>query len=208
MQMCFLVLVLTVQGPAPLSADRLADVYFLFVEGRSLAEDGNLAGGRRQVQAGARRCRRSPRKFARNWPGCTPQQNDLAEAEAEAGRALATEPTNRSAHRLLGLIQASRARARGSGDRSARSSTRPSVTWSRRVWDPCAILPSCSRSASYMSERPGTREGDLHTAAVPDRSPRLSAGDDVAGAGLPRLGPAGCRAGADRRRWRCRGELC
>ena len=104
------VLALTIQaGPAagPVSAERLAEVYFLYVEGRSLAEGDNLPGAIAKYRQ-ALEVMPQAAEIRAELAGVHAQQGDLAQAETEATRALAIEPTNRSAHRLLGLIVASR----------------------------------------------------------------------------------------------------
>jgi tetratricopeptide (TPR) repeat protein len=104
------VLALTIQaGPpaAPLVADRLAEVYLLYVEGRSLAEGDNLPGAIAKYRQ-ALEVMPQAAEIRAELAGVHAQQGDLAQAETEATRALAIEPTNRSAHRLLGLIVASR----------------------------------------------------------------------------------------------------
>ena len=102
-----LLFALLVQGVPPASAAQLTELYTLFVEGQALADDGDLSGAIAKYKR-ALDVVPTAAEIRAELAGAYAQQGDLAAAETEATRALATEPDNRSAHRLLGLIVASR----------------------------------------------------------------------------------------------------
>jgi tetratricopeptide (TPR) repeat protein len=100
-------LALTLQAaPAPTAA-QLAETYALFVEGQALADDGDLAGAIAKYQQ-ALLVLPGAAEIRAELAGAYAQQGDLTSAESEATRALAADPDSRPAHRLMGLIVASR----------------------------------------------------------------------------------------------------
>lgn len=101
-----LTVALTAQAPAPAlpPTAALAEAYNLFLQGQSSEDGGDLGtaiGHYRKAldlvpdAAGIRA----------ELAGLYAQQGDLPRARQEAERALVTEPGNRSAHRLLGLLE-------------------------------------------------------------------------------------------------------
>lgn len=105
-------------APAP-STEAVGRAYFLFLQGRSLAEDDN-------VTAAIERYRQALALLGDSSDLRTEiaqlhaRENRMTEARTEAERAVALDDSNRAAHRILGLIQASDLQA-------ARSPTDPGL---------------------------------------------------------------------------------
>lgn len=92
--------------PAPAAGrDAVAEAYYLFIQGQS-SEDEDLAGAAERYRA-ALALAPAAAGIRAELAGVYAQQGDLMRAREEAERALADDPSSRSAHRLLGLIQAS-----------------------------------------------------------------------------------------------------
>jgi tetratricopeptide (TPR) repeat protein len=113
----FLTLALAVQTqPAP-SADTVGRAYALFLQGRMLAES--------DAQAAVARFREAlsllgdSADIRAELANIYARQNQVAEARTEAERALVLDPDNRSAHRLMGFIEAAAvSRATGEDERT------------------------------------------------------------------------------------------
>lgn len=99
-----LILALGLQAQAPAgAAGALGQAYFLFLEGRSLEDDGDLATAAQRYRDALELAPEAAGVRA-ELAAIYAQQGDLRGARAEAERALEGEPANRSAHRLLGLL--------------------------------------------------------------------------------------------------------
>lgn len=102
-----LVALLAMQGPAPtrLPAEDLGRAYFLFLQGRSLEGADEIAAAIDSYRQAAVLLPGNPEihaALANLYAG----QGQLAEARREAVAALAADPDNRLAHKLLGELQA------------------------------------------------------------------------------------------------------
>jgi len=103
-----LVVGLSVQGtPPPASSTpsaALADAYFLFLQGRSLEEAGKVDDA---VAAYRQALTLAPKaaEIHAELSGLYARQNKANESISEAQAALAIDPSDREAHRILGLVQ-------------------------------------------------------------------------------------------------------
>lgn len=106
--LALLVAVLSLQAPAPAPAqtDALARAYYLFIQGRVLSDENDLAAAAAKFREALGAMPESA-EIRAELAGLYAQQGELDRARDEATRALATEADNRSAHRILGLIEAS-----------------------------------------------------------------------------------------------------
>lgn len=104
-------LALAAQTPPAVTTERLADAYLLYIEGRTLSGNGNLSGAIEKYKQALELLPSA--EIQAELAGAYAEQGDLSAAESEAGRALTLDPANRSAHRLIGLIEASRAQRAG-----------------------------------------------------------------------------------------------
>jgi tetratricopeptide (TPR) repeat protein len=104
------------QVPVPASAD-LARAYELFLEGRDLSEDGQLAAAIAKLRESFRVV--ASAEVLVDIAGLHAQLGNMTEAEAEIERALAIDAKSASAHRLAGLLVDARlGRATGSERRA------------------------------------------------------------------------------------------
>ena len=129
----FLVFLLALQGApvaagspsqAPPTAAQIAEVYGLFAEGQSLANAGNVSGAIARYKR-ALDVLPGAAELRAELASAYADQGDTTNAELEASKALETDPSNRTAHRLLGLIVASRVARAGGED--ATSFTRRAI---------------------------------------------------------------------------------
>lgn len=103
-----LTLALAAQAPqasAP-SRDALASAYYLFLQAQTAEENGDVDAALEQYRRALELVPQAATIRA-ELAAIYAQRGDVAGARAEAGRALESEPENRSAHRLLGLLDAS-----------------------------------------------------------------------------------------------------
>jgi predicted Zn-dependent protease len=95
------------RAPAP-STDQVGQAYFLYIQGRALDDNDDLPAAAAKYKQALELLPNSAELRA-ELAGIYAQQGAFAEAQAEAERALALQADNRSAHRVLGLVQASEA---------------------------------------------------------------------------------------------------
>jgi tetratricopeptide (TPR) repeat protein len=103
-------------APAP-SVEAAGRAYFLFLQGRTIV-DSDAPGAIARFREALTLLGDSP-DIRAELAGVYARQGQIAEARAEAERAVAVDANNRAAHRLLGLIGASEVlRARGDDARA------------------------------------------------------------------------------------------
>jgi tetratricopeptide (TPR) repeat protein len=106
-------------GVSQASSDAIGEAYFLFLQGRALEGRGDVDGAIRAYREALEKAPDTA-EIRAELAGLYARvgQADLSIAEAEA--ALAVEPGNREAHRILGFVQAALAdRPGGQADRGA-----------------------------------------------------------------------------------------
>src|SRR5687768_10490831 len=92
-------------APQP-STEAAGRAYFLFLQGRALAEDDDVAGAIDRYRQAIALLGDSSDLRA-EIAQLHARENRMTEARTEAERAVALDDGNRAAHRILGLIQAS-----------------------------------------------------------------------------------------------------
>jgi tetratricopeptide (TPR) repeat protein len=105
-----LTLALLVQAAPPPSADAVGQAYFLYLQGRTLDDSEDLAGAAAKYREALTLVPNAAELHA-ELAAIAAQQGKYAEAETEGTEALRLAPDNRSAHRVLGLVQASMAQS-------------------------------------------------------------------------------------------------
>lgn len=95
------------RAPAP-STDQVGQAYFLYIQGRALDDNDDLPAAAAKYKQALELLPNSAELRA-ELAGIYAQQGAFDDAQAEAQRALALQADNRSAHRVLGLVQASEA---------------------------------------------------------------------------------------------------
>lgn len=99
---------LLAQSAPIVSADQVGQAYFLYVQGRQLDENDDLTGAVAKYRQALQLLPNSAELRA-ELAGVFAQQGEYDQAQAEAERSLTLDAANRSAHRVLGLVQASTA---------------------------------------------------------------------------------------------------
>ncbi len=94
------------QSPQAPSVDRLGDGYYLFLQGLALADENELDAALARYREALDRLGESAEVYA-EIAAVQARRGDLDEARADAERALTIDNNSRTAHRILGLIQAS-----------------------------------------------------------------------------------------------------
>ncbi|MEO8484218.1 MAG: tetratricopeptide repeat protein [Acidobacteriota bacterium] len=108
MHVLLLLMALAAQrAPAP-SADQVGQAYFLYIQGRALDDSDDLPAAAAKYKQALELLPQSAELRA-ELAGIYAQQGAFEDAQAEAQRALALQADNRTAHRVLGLVQASEA---------------------------------------------------------------------------------------------------
>lgn len=111
-----LMLALGLQAQVPPGATgALGQAYFLFLEGQTFEDEGDLAAAAARYRD-ALELAPTAAGIRAELAGIYAQQGDLRRARAEAERAIEGEPANRSAHRLLGLLDVSTLERTGAPD--------------------------------------------------------------------------------------------
>jgi len=110
---------LVAQAPAQATTAATGEAYFLFLQGRMLEGRGDVAGAvaayRRAIELVP-----SAADVRAELAGLFAREGRAPEAIAEAEAALATDPLNHEAHRILGLIRAAMADSLSSTDAQGR----------------------------------------------------------------------------------------
>jgi len=108
MHALLLLLALTAQTASVPTVEQVGQAYFLYIQGRAFDDSDDLpAAAERYKQALA--LLPNSAELRAELAGIYAQQGAFDDAQAEAQRALALQTNNRSAHRVLGLVQASEA---------------------------------------------------------------------------------------------------
>ena len=108
MHALILTVFLLAQGAPAASTDQLGQAYFLYIQGRQLDDSDDLPGAAAKYRQ-ALELLPYAAELRAELAGIYAQQGEFDQAQAEAERALKVDPVNRSAHRVLGLVQASTA---------------------------------------------------------------------------------------------------
>jgi predicted Zn-dependent protease len=108
MHALLLIVALVSQGaPAP-STDQVGQAYYLYMQGRVLDDANDLSGAAEKYRA-ALALLPDAAELRAELAGIYAQQGKFDDAQTEANHALTDDADNRSAHRILGLVQASAA---------------------------------------------------------------------------------------------------
>ncbi len=102
-----------VQAPAPPTTAATGEAYFLFLQGRTLEGRGDVPGAIAAYRA-AIALVPSAADVRAELAGLFAREGRATEAVTEAEAALATDPANHEAHRILGLVRAALADAASS----------------------------------------------------------------------------------------------
>lgn len=97
----------TQASPAP-SAESVGQAYYLYVQGRTL-DDGNDLPGAEAKYREALALLPNAAELHAELAGVYAEEGKLDDAQAEATKGLSLDADNRSAHRVLGLVQATTA---------------------------------------------------------------------------------------------------
>jgi tetratricopeptide (TPR) repeat protein len=100
--------VLLAQSAPIVQADQVGQAYFLYIQGRQLDDTDDLPGAAAKYRQ-ALEILPNAAELRAELAGVYAQQGEFDQAQAEAERALKIDTGNRSAHRVLGLVQASNA---------------------------------------------------------------------------------------------------
>jgi tetratricopeptide (TPR) repeat protein len=102
----FVAAVLVSQAPAQAApADATAEAYYLFLQGRRLEEEGRIAEAVAALRRAATLLPRAA-EIQAELGGLFAREGRAADAVSAAEAALGIDPSNREAHRVLGLVQA------------------------------------------------------------------------------------------------------
>lgn len=98
------------RAPAPVTTAAIGDAYFQFIQGRMLEGQGDVAGA---IAAYRKAIALMPMAadVRAELAGLLAREDRTAEAIVEAEAALASEPANREAHRILGFVRSALADA-------------------------------------------------------------------------------------------------
>jgi tetratricopeptide (TPR) repeat protein len=109
MPVFLLSLSLLLQAPAPPASDQVGRAYTLFLQGRALDQADQIDQAIARYREALQILPDSATIYA-ELATLYARQEKIPEARASADRALALDPANRVAHRILGLVQASQVR--------------------------------------------------------------------------------------------------
>jgi predicted Zn-dependent protease len=108
MHALLLLVALAAQRPAAPPTDQVGQAYFLYLQGRAFDDSDDLPAAAAKYKQALELLPDSAELRA-ELAGIYAQQGAFDEAQAESERALGLQADNRSAHRVLGLVQASEA---------------------------------------------------------------------------------------------------